>query len=317
MTGGQMNTVKLELFGQDPRILKAISVARSISVSKAPVLLVGEVGIGKRSLGKFIHEYSNRSSKPLEIVDCSKDPQNVENTILGFRDEETGRFTRGVLENGNGGTVIFANVDGLEGGFQKRLHRILTELGDYDIDIRIIATTTKNLTKLVGVAKFYRGLYTFIGSNVINLPSLRERIGDLEMLARHYIRHYADEQGKNVNIDKSAMDKVMGHYWTHNIYELKAVIENSLGNLEGDILTEQNLIIGGKKGASMILEDDNEGIRLMSLKEAEKLLIKKALIHTSENRTQAAKILGVSIRTLRNKINEYRNSGSIYFVNLR
>jgi two-component system response regulator FlrC len=113
------------------------------------------------------------------------------------------------------------------------------------------------------------------------------------------------------------MDKILSHYWTHNIHELKTVLESSIENCEGETLKEEDVEIGEKRSVNFSTDEDGEGIRLMSLKEAERLLIKKALIHTSENRTQAAKILGVSIRTLRNKINEYRSSGKSYFVNLR
>lgn len=309
-----MDTINVELFGRDPKIQKALSVARNVSVTKAPVLIVGEAGVGKKTLARFIHQNSNRSAQPIEFVDCAQEPQEVENQILGHRDEETGRFNRGALEAANTGTVVFANVDALEEDFQKRLHKILNELGDYDIDVRIVATTTKNLSKLVGAGRFYRGLYTMISSNSITLTPLRERIHDLEMLARHFLGQTGE--GPQA-FDNSAMDKIMTHYWTHNIEELKMVIENSVTNCEGELLTDRDLEIGEKKSVSHMLDEDNEGIRLMSLKEAEKLLIKKALIHTSENRTQAAKILGVSIRTLRNKINEYRSDGSVYFVNLR
>ena len=311
-----MDTVNVQLFGQDPKIQKAISIARNVSVTKAPVLVVGEIGVGKRTLGQFIHENSNRSTFDLAVVDCAQEPQIVENEILGFREEDSGRFNKGVLEQANGGTVILANIDGLEDDFQKRLHKILIELDDYDIDIRILATTTKNLSKLVGSGRFYRGLYTLVSSNVITLNPLRERLGDLEMIARHFLQTFLKTDGE-VIINTIALDKILNHYWTHNIQELKTVLESSAANIETNILTEEDLAIGEKKAVNMISDDDGEGIRLMSLKEAEKLLIKKALIHTSENRTQAAKILGVSIRTLRNKINEYRNNGSAYFVNLR
>jgi two-component system response regulator FlrC len=315
MTGGQMSTVKIELFGMDPKVQKAVSVARNVSVTKAPVLIIGEVGVGKRSLARFIHDSSTRAGKGIETVDCSNDAKDVENQILGFRDEETGRFTRGVLEAANGGTVIFSNVDGLEDEFQKKLHKILNELADYDIDVRIVATTTKNLSKLVGSGRFYRGLYTLVSGNSITMPPLRERAGDLEMLTRHYLTEFSG--GNSVQVEPTALQKILSHYWTHNVQELKAVLENSVANGDGTTLSEADLEIGEKKAVSLITDDDNEGIRLMSLKEAEKLLIKKALIHTSENRTQAAKILGVSIRTLRNKINEYRGIGNAYFVNLR
>ncbi len=92
-----MDTVNVQLFGQDPKIQKAISIARYVSVTKAPVLIVGEAGVGKRTLGKFIHQNSNRADKQLEIVDCSDDPQNVENAILGYREDDTGKFNKGIL----------------------------------------------------------------------------------------------------------------------------------------------------------------------------------------------------------------------------
>jgi two-component system, response regulator FlrC len=307
-----MDTVNVELFGKDPKIQKAISIARNVSVTKAPVIIIGENGVGKRTLAKYIHENSNRNGQAFEIVDCSGDSKAVENSILGHRDDETGRFNKGMLERANGGTIVLSNVDGLEDEFQKRLHQIFNQLDDYDIDVRIVTTTTKNLSKLVGSGRFYRGLYTYICSNAITLPPLRERIGDLEMLTRYFLGNHGD-----IQLSTGSLDKVVSHYWTHNVAELKAVIDNSVENAEDGILAEDALLIGDKKSVNMINDDDNEGIRLMSLKEAEKLLIKKALIHTSENRTQAAKILGVSIRTLRNKINEYRNSGTVYFVNLK
>ena len=118
-------------------------------------------------------------------------------------------------------------------------------------------------------------------------------------------------------IGQDGMNKICSHYWTHNIQELKAIIEASVEKSEGNCFEANEILIGERRAVSMMSEDDSEGIRLMSLKDAEKLLIKKALVHTSENRTQAAKILGVSIRTLRNKINEYRQDGSAFFVNLR
>lgn len=309
-----MESINVELFGKDPKIQKAISLARNVSVSKAPVLINGEAGTGKKTLARFIHQNSSRGNAELLFVDCSSNAQEVENQILGYRDNDSGRFNKGALERGNGGSVVLCNIDGIDESFQKRLHQILSEITDYDLDVRIMATTTKNLSKLVGSGRFYRGLYTYISGNSISLTPLREREGDLEMIARHFV---GEATNGAVHLESSAINKILSHYWTHNIHELKAVIETSVSNCEREFLTEEDLEIGEKKTVSMMSDDDGEGIRLMSLKEAEKLLIKKALVHTSENRTQAAKILGVSIRTLRNKINEYRNNGSTYFVNLR
>lgn len=308
-----MESVNVEIFGADPKIQKALGLAKNLSVSKSPVLISGETGVGKKTLARFIHQSSVRSDAPFEVVDCGGSPEEVENAILGHRDEN-GRFVRGALEKGNGGTVVIGNIDNMDEEFQKKFHKILNELADYEIDVRVIATTTKNLSKLVGAGRFYRALYTYIASNNIFLPPLRERTADLEMLAQKFTTEIS--HGEKC-LHESAMNKIMSHYWTHNIRELKTVIESSASSCENTLLTDQDLEIGEKRAVNMLADEENEGIRLMSLKEAEKLLIKKALVHTSENRTQAAKILGVSIRTLRNKINEYRSSGSSYFVNLR
>ena len=315
MTGGQMETIRVELFGTDTRVEKAVQQARNLSVSKAAVLVVGENGVGKRTLGRYIHENSGRSMQPFELVDCSLPAQEVENRILGHRDNATGRFNKGILEAANRGTVVFANIDCLDEEFQKRLHKIINELEDYDIDVRLVATTTKNLSKLVGAGRFYRGLYTIFANNAVTIPALRERQEDLQRLARHFMNELSVDEAE-VEIDSIAMDRINSHYWANNIHELKQVISSSVSN-NSSLLDESAYEVSDKKSVNFMSEDDSDGVRLMSLKDAEKLLIKKALIHTSENRTQAAKILGVSIRTLRNKINEYRTEGSSYFVNLR
>jgi len=199
---------------------------------------------------------------------------------------------------------------------KKRLHKIINELEDYDIDVRLIATTTKNLSKLVGAGRFYRGLYSIFANNAVTIPALRERQEDLQRLARYFMAEATGAEEANNEIDGVAMDRITSHYWANNIHELKQVISSSVNN-NSSLLDESAYEVSDKKSVSFMNDDDSEGLRLMSLKDAEKLLIKKALIHTSENRTQAAKILGVSIRTLRNKINEYRTEGSSYFVNLR
>ncbi len=317
MTGGRlMEIINVELFGNDPKIKKAIRIAQNVAVTKSPVLIIGETGVGKRTLGMFIHQNSSRKNHSTHIVDCAEEAQIVENNILGYRDEETGRFHKGVLELGNHGTVILVNIDALEESFQRRLHQIFNELDDYDIDVRIITTTTRNISKLVGLGRFYRGLYMLISSNPITMTPLRERVHDLEALAKHFLNE-ANTGDTPIVIEEDAMEKILKHYWTHNVHELKTIIENSVQSCTTGFLTADDLEIGENKSVGFMAEEDNEGIRLMSLKEAEQLLIKRALIHTSENRTQAARILGVSIRTLRNKINEYRNNGSAYFINLR
>jgi two-component system response regulator FlrC len=308
----------LVLVGNHPKFNMALETARNVAVTKTPVLISGEAGSGKKALGAYIHNNSVRKNARLEIVDCAEGSEMVEKIVLGYRDEETGRFNRGVLELANGGTVIFANIDALDESFQKRVYTILQELPDYELDVRILATTSKNLSKLVGAGKFSRALYNYFNGAQIDMISLRERGTDVELIARHFIEEYAQEtEASNIELCSEAARKLSDYNWNNNLSELKSFIRKTLSSMEGTTLNVEAIERGERKVEFTGGEMDEDGLKLMSLKDAEKLLIKKALVHTSENRTQAAKILGVSIRTLRNKINEYRSEGAVYFVNLR
>jgi two-component system response regulator FlrC len=148
--------------------------------------------------------------------------------------------------------------------------------------------------------------------------ALRERGTDVELIARHFIEEYAAEnEAGDIALCSDAARKLTDYNWNNNLHELRTFIRKTLNNMEGKTLDVQAIEKGERKVEFTSSEADEDGLKLMSLKDAEKLLIKKALVYTSENRTQAAKILGVSIRTLRNKINEYRSEGASYFVNLR
>lgn len=309
---------EVNLVGNHPKFVKAIDFANNLAVTKSPVLVVGESGSGKKAFCQYVHSSSARNTNEILTVDCSQDSQTVENEILGYRDEKTGSFNKGVLEKANGGSIILANIDSLEEKFQKRLYQILQELGDYDLDIRVLATTSKNLSKYVGAGRFYRALYTYFSGSQIVLVPLRDRGSDIEMLAEHFAKTWSTTNNTTqVTFSDDAKKKITSFYWAHNVAELKLVIENTLANVTDGVVDVNAIELGEKKTEAENHETDENGLKLMSLKEAEILLIKKALIHTSENRTQAAKILGVSIRTLRNKINEYRGNGTNYFVNLR
>ena len=313
-----MLTQGFNLVGNHPKFNAALEMANNVAVTKTPVLITGEAGSGKRALGHFIHQHSARKNARIEIVDCGLDNLSVEKAVLGFRCDETGRFNRGVLELANGGTVIFANIDALDENFQKRIYTIIQELPDYELDVRLIATTSKNISKLVGAGKFSRALYTYFNGAQIDMISLRERGTDVELIARHFIEEYSKETGRSdLSLCQEAAQKLTDYNWNQNLNELRSFIRKALNNMEGSTLDVTAIENGERKVEFSSSEVDEDGFKLMSLKDAEKLLIKKALIYTSENRTQAAKILGVSIRTLRNKINEYRGENATYFVNLR
>ncbi len=323
MFASEINTTEqsnssVQLVGNHPKFVKALDFAKNVAVTKAPVLVVGESGSGKKSFCQFVHSSSARTSAEFLSVDCSQEAKVVENQILGYRDEETGRFNKGILERANGGSIVLSNIDALDEKFQKRLYQIIQELSDYDLDVRIMATTSKNLSKYVGAGRFYRALYTYFSGSQIVLVPLRERGSDIEMLANHFAGTWAAANNATpATFSEEAKNKISSFYWAHNVAELKSVIENTVANVTDGIIDINAIELGERKAEAESTDSNDDGLKLMSLKEAEKLLIKKALIHTSENRTQAAKILGVSIRTLRNKINEYRGDGNNYFVNLR
>lgn len=305
------------LIGTNPKVIKAVETAKVLAKSNVPVLVVGESGTGKKNLCQFISSSSSRGDRPFYVVDCAREISDVQNDILGHRDHE-GKFHKGVLERANGGVVVFANIDALDESFQKKLFTILNELSDYEIDIRLMATTCKNLSKYVGAGRFYRGLYTFFSASQVNLPPLRERKEDIPALTSFFADKYSNDfQIGMVQIEQPVLEKLCSNYWTHNVRELESLLENAIRNCQEGILNVTALEAGERKNDARGIDADEDGFKLMTLRDAEKMLIKKALIHTSENRTQAARILGVSIRTLRNKINEYRVEGTSYFVNLR
>lgn len=305
------------MIGTNPKVVKAIETGKALAKSNVPVLVVGESGTGKKNLCQFISSNSSRGDRPFFVVDCAREISDVQNDILGHRDHE-GKFHKGVLEKANGGVVVFANIDALDESFQKKLYTILNELSDYEIDIRLMATTCKNLSKYVGAGRFYRGLYTFFSASQINLPPLRERKEDIPALTSFFADKFSiDMQVAMVQIEQPVIEKLCSNYWTHNVRELETLLANAIRNCPEGILNVTALEAGERKNDVRGIDADEDGFKLMTLRDAEKMLIKKALIHTSENRTQAARILGVSIRTLRNKINEYRVEGTSYFVNLR
>jgi two-component system response regulator FlrC len=310
-----MGTLSCELVGSDLNFRKSLDFAKNIAVTKSPVLITGDSGTGKKSLAFFIHQNSARKNAPFYVVDCNQDMSDVEKEILGFRDEETQKFCRGAIENSNGGTVVFANIDALDESFQKKLYKIIQELPDYELDVRLIATTTKNLSKLVAATRFQRSLYSYFSTSQIGLGNLKERSTDVVVLANYLLNSISEN--KELTFSEDALNKLQTLTFDRNINSLEELIERAIEKAENNVIGAEALSMNERKFDLRGIETDEDGVKLMSLREAEKLLIKKALIYTSENRTQAAKILGVSIRTLRNKINEYRTDGTNYFINLR
>ncbi len=301
--------------GHNQDVKKLQDEIQHLAATKAPVLITGEKGSGKSFLAKYTHSLSSRKNNPLYVIDCSANFSEVRNQILGYRDA-TGSFNKGAFETGHTGTVVLENIESLEEKFQDKLHTIIQDLKDYDLDIRLIATTTKNLQKLVSSGAFSRSLYSFFASNCICTVPLRERKEDLKYFVSQTIQVIAQKEGVEApQVKDDFNQKISEQYLSENFNELIEIIRSCFQKRTDNTLSFQ--LDNPDNTSSFHSADESNEIKLMSLKDAEKILIQKALIHTAENRTQAAKILGVSIRTLRNKINEYRVKGHNYFINLR
>lgn len=289
--------------------------SKGIAVTKNSYLISGFSGSGKKSLAKYIHELSSRKNESFYVLDCKENAQNVKNKVLGYRDEE-GAFHKGLLERGDKGTVVFSNIDALEISFQEKLVDILCDLEEFDLDVRLVATSTKDLTKCINAGNFNRKLYHVFSKIQVNLPSLRERKEDIAFIADYYLQELCNENNVCKKFSPEVVAQMQDFYWEGNINELKSLVNKAFESTRENVINNVDFIDQGNQSLPEDIEEKNL-IRLMSLREAEKILVQKALVHTEENRTKAAKILGVSIRTLRNKINEYRSEGLSYFVNLR
>lgn len=291
-----------------------VSLAQNIAVARSTILISGETGSGKEEMAKYIHQKSSRSGQPFIAVNCAALPKDLlESELFGF---QKGAFTGahqnriGKIEAADGGTFLLDEVCELPLDLQGKLLRVLQEreiekLGGNEvkkIDVRFLCATNKDLKEMVRLGLFRGDLYYRINVVPLRIPTLRERYEDIEMLTLTFIKKVSEEnQLSGISFDESAFKKIKSWKWPGNIRELQNVVERSILVSGKNLLEEKDILIDGfQETRSTILQPG------MTVTEAEKILILKTLEHTKENRTQAAKLLGISIRTLRNKLKEYQ-----------
>ncbi|MBN22279.1 MAG: sigma-54-dependent Fis family transcriptional regulator [Bdellovibrionaceae bacterium] len=316
-----------KIITNDRRMKEVIQLAETVSQSKATVLIQGESGTGKEVLASMIHSCSTRKNKPFVAINCAAIPENLlESELFGY---ERGAFTgaasskAGKFEFANNGTLLLDEISEMDLKLQAKLLRVIQE-SEVDriggrkpipIDVRIVATTNKNLAECVKEGTFREDL--FYRLNVVNLtlPPLRERIGDVEILSEYFISKLAAKNNSSIKkIDIDALKKLDSHLWPGNVRELENVIERALITAGEVILVNDIVLQNSLESQSMRKElvEDNEmtsWIPGKTLHDIEREIIIKALDHHSGNRTHTAKALGISIRTLRNKIAEYKKVG--------
>jgi len=296
-------------------VMALLKIVEEVATSNSTVLITGESGTGKELLAQAIHAGSRRANLPFVKINCAAIPENlIESELFGH---EKGAYTGAVktrpgkFELANGGTLLLDEIGEMPLYAQSKLLRVLqerevTKIGgseEIPIDVRIVCTTNRNLQEEVRRGEFREDLYYRLNVIPLEVPPLRERMGDIEPLAEHFIAKYNKENGYTVpGLGAEALARVKSHGWPGNVRELENVIQRAVVFAKSREITPEHLRLDGQKAAA-----PEAGLAAgMSVAEAERILIMRTLEACGDNRTKAAEMLNISIRTLRNKLNEYR-----------
>lgn len=299
----------------DIRMKQLLEMADQIAASRACVLITGESGTGKELLARYIHAKSNRSDKSFVAINSAAVPEGLlESELFGY---EKGAFTGadkskiGKFELAHRGTFMLDEISELPILLQSKLLRVLQEgeiervggLKSVNVDIRFIAATNQDLSSLVASGSFREDLFYRLNVIPLRIPALRERPRDIELLSKTFLDVACENNSlPKKELSEESMKKLMSWKWPGNIRELQNIIERSALMCSSSTLKAKDIKIDGYEE----LQKNPEGLRAgMTVSEAEKRLILKTLDFTAQNRTQAAHMLGISIRTLRNKLHEY------------
>src|SRR3989304_929580 len=294
---------------------KVIDMALSVAYSSSTILIQGESGTGKEMIAKFIHQNSNRKDKSFVAVNCAALPKDLlESELFGHeKGSFTGAINRkiGKFELANHGTILLDEISEMDMSLQAKLLRVLQErevdrVGGREpvpIDARVIATTNRNLREAIDEGEFREDLYFRLNVIPIVIPPLRNRKEDISLLIEYFIKKHSSKNRKNVTgMAKDALLMLTDYYWRGNVRELENVIERAVLLCKGNLITQEYLFM------EAIVEEINSSVKAgVTVRGMEKKLIFNTLEQVNGNRTKAAELLGVSIRTLRNKLNEYKN----------
>jgi DNA-binding NtrC family response regulator len=315
-----------DLIAVDPAMLKVIALADQVANSEASILITGESGVGKEVIARRLHSKSKRAEKPLISINCAAIPENLlESELFGH---EKGAFTGAVarrigkFEEADGGTILLDEISEMDVRLQAKLLRVLQErvidrVGGgkpIRINIRVLATSNRNLAEEVRKGAFREDL--FFRLNVVNLevPPLRDRPADVIALAEHFAKKFAALNGiPERPLSETARIAIAGAKWPGNVRELensihRAVLLSVGKEIDRDAIRIDNGDFVARAG-SPETRGSEDAIVGRTVAEVEQALILKTLGHCLGNRTHAATILGISIRTLRNKLKQYADEG--------
>ncbi len=305
---------------QSSKMMQVLKIAEKVAKSNATVLIQGESGTGKEVLASFIHFHSRLRENPYVAVNCASLPENLaESELFGH---EKGAFTgavsrkSGKFELANHGTIVLDEISEMPLPTQAKLLRIIQErvldrvggAKPVPIQVRIIAISNVDLKKAVQDGKFREDLFFRLNVIPLEVPPLRERREDIPLLVNHFLKKYQKESGKaEMSVSEPAMSTLMGLAWPGNVRELENAVYRAMLLAEGEVILPDHLILAESDAGTD--NSDTVGVGL-SVREMERRLIYATLDKLNHNRTHAAEMLGISIRTLRNKLKEYKEEGN-------
>ncbi|WOO39743.1 sigma-54 dependent transcriptional regulator [Rubellicoccus peritrichatus] len=311
------------IIGNSQPLLQVLEEVKTVAPSKATVMLYGDTGTGKELVAQMVHQNSPRSRAAFVPVHCAAIPANLlESELFGH---EKGAFTGadskriGRFEAADGGTLFLDEIGEIDPPTQVKLLRFLEtrsferlgSLKPIKVDVRLVCATNKNLREMVGKGTFREDLYYRLNVVPITLPSLRQRSDDIPLLITHFLKQFASENGMIApEVTADAMLALQHYAWPGNIRELRNLCENLVVMKRGGQVTEYDLdprFTSGDTGmtASGSAADCKPLKNPLSREENEKRLLRNALVEANGNRTQAAKLMGISRRTLHRKLSQW------------
>ncbi|MFT5141860.1 MAG: DNA-binding NtrC family response regulator [Rhodothermales bacterium] len=313
--------------GEAPSIKRIKEVLPRISSNRAPVFIQGESGTGKEILARTIHEMSDRSDKTYLTLNCANLPRElVESHLFGHK---KGSFTgaiddmTGAFESADGGTLLLDEITEIDLSVQAKLLRVLQE-GEYSrigsndvekVDVRVIATSNRNLSSAISSGVFREDLYHRLAVFPLTVPPLRERISDVPILAEHFVKKYCglyDQEKKTVS--KDLLDRFRAFSWPGNVRELENLVQRGvLLSAERAVVEVDDVFDDFFTDADPTRSEEGRGPnpKNETIEDMERYMILQALEDSGNNQQQAAHKLGISARTIRNKLKRYRDDGLI------
>ncbi len=313
------------IIGRSPRMQQVFDLISRVAETRTSVLITGESGTGKRLIARALHSASERKESPLVTVNCGAIPEHLlESELFGHvKGAFTGAYADklGMFAAADQGTIFLDEIGDVPMHLQVKLLRVLQErvvrpVGSHEeraVDVRVIAATNQDLERAIREGAFREDLYYRLNVIHIEVPSLRERRSDIAPIAQNFLKRFSEEMGKDIkDFEPPTMEAILAYDYPGNVRELENVIERAVTFETQPLVTRTSLppallgVARSAEGVSAHLELPDEGLDLEgALEDLERDLLNQALQHTDGNRTEAARLLRISFRSIRYKLDKY------------